>query len=92
MTQDEAQIVGLQALAWIAAQEEVMDLFLGASGATADEIKATAGEPATASAVLDFLAQRDEWVTEFATAQALRPDRVMMARAMLAGPGEMHWT
>ena len=46
VSQDAAEEIGVKALIWLAGNDDLMPVFLGASGASVDDIKASAGEPA----------------------------------------------
>lgn len=92
MTHDAAETLGIQALAWLAADDDLFAVFLGASGASAAEVKAQAGDPAFLGAVLDFLLMDDAWVTAFCDAHGLAYDAPMRARMTLPGGAQMHWT
>ncbi|WP_373353777.1 DUF3572 domain-containing protein [Pseudoroseicyclus sp. CXY001] len=92
MTPERAEIVGLQALAWLVAEEELLPVFLGASGADLAQLRASAGDPAVLASVLDFLLMDDSWVQSFAAEAGCRPEELRLARAVLPGAEEMNWT
>ncbi len=92
MRQDQAETVGLQALAWMASQEEVFGAFLGASGASAGDVAEAAGRPEFLGAVLDFVMMEDAWVMAFCDGAGLAYGVPMQARAVLPGGEMFHWT
>lgn len=92
MTRDEAETVGLQALAWLAANDDLFGTFLGASGASAADAMAAAGRPDFLGAVLDFVLMEDAWVVAFCTEAGLPYTRPALARAALPGGQAFHWT
>ena len=92
MSQDSAETVALEALGWLAGHDELLPVFLGASGASQDDLRARATDPEFLGAVLDFVAMDDAWVTAFCDAQGLGYDVPMRARAALPGGSEMNWT
>lgn len=92
MDRNSAETVGIRALGWLAAQDDLFAAFLAASGAAVAEVRARAGDPAFLAAVLDFLLQNDEYVLAFADAAALAPEVPMQAAAALAGSAGAHWT
>jgi hypothetical protein len=92
MRQEMAETVAAQALAWLAADEELLGVFLGASGASAADLRASAGSPEFLGSVLDFLAMDDAWVTRFCDSAQLPYTAVMEARAALPGGAQVHWT
>lgn len=92
MTQDHAETIGLRALGWLAGNEELLPVFLGATGASEVDLRTRAAEPEFLGAVLDFLMMDDAWVTGFCDAQGLGYDVPMRARAALPGGQETSWT
>ena len=90
--QDRAETVAIQALGWMAGNDEVLGQFMGASGASIDDLRAGAGDPAFLGALLDFLMLEDAWVIAFCDAAGLPYDAPMRARAALPGGAQMHWT
>lgn len=91
-SQDAAETLGLQALAWLAGNEDLLPVFLGSTGASEADVKASASDPAFLGAVLDFLMMDDAWVVAFCDSIALPYDRLMMARAALPGGEQVNWT
>lgn len=92
MTHSQAEILALKALGWIVAQDELRPVFVGATGQGEADLAARAGEADFQAAVLDFLCMDDTWVIGFCDAEKIDYAGPMTARAVLAGPGAMHWT
>ncbi len=92
LSQESAEVVGLKALEWLLGDEEVLAVFMGSTGASADDVRAGAADPAFLGAVLDFILMDDAWVQSMCDATALTYDKPMMARAMLPGGEAVHWT
>ncbi len=65
MTPEAAETIALQALAWLAANDELWPVFLGASGSSAEDAQAGARDPAYLGSVLEFLTMDDNWVMAF---------------------------
>ncbi|WP_299742423.1 DUF3572 domain-containing protein [uncultured Tateyamaria sp.] len=91
-SQESAEVVGLQAIAWMVGNEELLPVFLGATGASEADMRAGVGDPAFLGGLLDFIMMDDAWVAEFCDAQGLTYDTPMRARMALPGGGEVHWT
>ena len=92
MTTAEAERVALEALAWIASTDDLLDVFLGASGMAIGELRQGAGNPETLAAVLDFLCMDDAWIRAFGDAYGLAYDAPLRARSALPGGVQLHWT
>ncbi|WP_333815328.1 DUF3572 domain-containing protein [Tabrizicola sp.] len=92
MQPEAAQVLALQALGWIAAEDELFPLFLGATGANLGDLRARAADPDFLAAVLDFLLQDDRWVVAFCDAQGQAYTAPQAARAALPGGAVVDWT
>ena len=92
MKSDYAETVGLRALAWIVQNDALRDIFLGASGASTDDLRTGATDPAFLGSILEFICMDDAWVVEFCDANELDYTTPMMARQMLPGGEQVHWT
>ena len=92
MTPESAEIIALQALAWIVGQDDLRDVFLGSTGASVDDLRTRAGEADFQGAVLGFLLMDDAWVMDFCQAHGLPNETPYQAQQSLPGQGEVHWT
>lgn len=92
MSPDQAETLALNALLWIAADPERSGPFLAASGASAEDLRARAGDPEFLGFVLDFLLGADENVIGFAESAHCAPEDVLRARAGLPGGDLPNWT
>ena len=90
--QDRAETVALQALAWLASNDEVLPVFLGATGASLSDLSGQAPNPVFLGSVLDFLLMDDTWVMGFCDSVGLAYEAPMQARAALPGGEAVHWT
>lgn len=91
-TRETAETLAIGALEWLVGNDELLPVFLGASGAGMDDLKAGASDPAFLGAVLDFILMDDAWVMAFCNTHSIPYDRLMQARAALPGGQQMHWT
>ncbi len=89
---ESAEILALQALGWLASDEELLPVFLGATGAGMDDLKTRAQDPEFLASVLDFLLMDDRWIAGFCDAMSAPYDRPMRARAALPGGAQVNWT
>ncbi len=92
MRQEIAEMIAVKALAWLAGNDELMPVFLGATGSSAEDLRAQAQDPAFLVAVLDFLTMDDAWVIAFCDAHGLGYEDPLQARHALPGGEQMHWT
>ena len=92
MRQELAETIALQALAWLAADEDMLGNFCGATGMVPGDLRDAAEDPEFLAGVLDFLILDDAWVQAFADATGLSPDAPIRARSALPGGAAPHWT
>jgi len=92
MQRTQAEAVAVQALGWLAANDELLPVFLGSTGAAAADLRAQADDPGFLGSVLDFLTMDDRWVVAFCDAAGVAYETPMRARAALPGGEQVHWT
>jgi len=92
MSPETAQTIALNALGWLASNDELCPLFLGSTGSSIDDLRAQATDPAFQSSVLEFLTMDDAWVIAFCDAHDLKYDQPLRARYSLPGAESVHWT
>ena len=90
--QESAETIALQALAWLVGNEDLLPVFLGATGASVNDLAKSAKQPAFLGSVLDFLVMDDAWVVAFCDTINLPYQAPMQARAALPGGEQMNWT
>ena len=89
---EASETLALQALGWLAANEELLPVFLGATGASVDDLKTQATQPEFLGSVLDFITMDDAWVVAFCDAVQVDYAAPLQARHALPGGGQVHWT
>lgn len=92
MKQESAEAIALQALAFLIGDDELRGVFMGATGASADDMRSRAGDPEFLISVLDFLMMDDAWVMRFCDAGGLDYTAPQTARQALPGGAQVHWT
>lgn len=91
-TRESAETLAIRCLGWLLSNDELTPVFMGATGAGADDLRRNATDPAFLAGVLDFLMMNDNWVIDFCAAAQVPNDAPMQARALLPGGQEEHWT
>ncbi|CUH53219.1 DUF3572 domain-containing protein [Shimia marina] len=92
MSQDFAETVALKALGWLVTQDEVVSVFLGATGASVEDLRVRAGDSDFMGSVLEFLTMDDAWVVAFCDANELAFEVPLQAAHQLLGASRAHWT
>lgn len=82
---EEAEVLALQALGFLAAEPERLARFMDLSGLGLDAIRASASDPAFLGGVLDHLLTDQSLLLIFAEEHGLKPDRVGQLRRKLPG-------
>jgi hypothetical protein len=92
MILDRAEEIALLALGWLAGNDDLMPVFLGASGASSEDLRNGANDPAYLGSVLDFILMDDAWVVACCDALSLPYETLMQARQKLPGGELPNWT
>jgi hypothetical protein len=90
--QETAEILALQALEWLAGQEDLVNSFLGGSGLSPSDLARIGGDPVLMAAVLDFVLEDEPRLLAFCADTGIAPTAPMAARAHLPGGDVPHWT
>jgi hypothetical protein len=85
MNTENAEILALQGLGWLAGDEDGLQRFLNLSGLDAAALRASAGTSDMNVAVLDFLLAHEDLLTRFCEAEAVAPRDLHLARHRLGG-------
>ena len=92
LSQDAVDQVALKAIVWLAGNDELLPVFMGATGADEAAFRTGLANPEFQASVLDFLLMDDAWVIAFCDSEAMPYDRLMQARGALPGGAQVHWT
>jgi hypothetical protein len=83
MVADQAEIVALQALAFLAEDAQRLGTFLALTGLGPEELRAQAREPHLLAAVLDHLLRNESQLLVFAAEYKIAPELIGQAHALL---------
>jgi hypothetical protein len=92
MPRPQAEALAVSALAWMVGDDKLIGRFLATAGAAPGDLRARAAEPEFLGFVLDFLLADETALIAFATAENIRPEQPMRARAALPGGDLSNWT
>lgn len=92
LAKDSAEVVAIEALSWLVGNDELLPVFLGATGSDEGDLRRRAGDPEFLASVLDFLLMDDAWVTAFCDSAGYTYDYPLRARAALPGGAQVNWT
>ncbi|MFW2588043.1 DUF3572 domain-containing protein [Sagittula sp. SSi028] len=91
-TRETAETLGLQAMAWLAGNDELLPVFMGATGASEQDFRQNLQDPVFQGSVLDFLMMDDAWVVDFCDSIGIPYTALAEARMALPGGEQTHWT
>lgn len=81
----DAEVIALKALGFLASDEDRMSRFMGLTGLTPQAIRKHAGEPSFLGGVLDHVLADQTLLLVFAEGEGVSPDVVVKARRKLPG-------
>lgn len=85
LSTEDAETLGLQALAFIAGEERALLGLIAESGLAPDSLGRAAGDAAFLGCVLDFMLRDEALLLAFCDAQDLPPELPAQARTLLPG-------
>ncbi|MEH6545300.1 MAG: DUF3572 domain-containing protein [Sneathiella sp.] len=85
MNQEQSEILGLQALAYIAGDEKILNWFMTETGMSPADIGNVKDPNEILAGVLDFLLAHEETLIEFCEQQSVPPTSPARARRFLPG-------
>ncbi|MDE0208335.1 MAG: DUF3572 domain-containing protein [Boseongicola sp.] len=92
LSEESAEILAIKALSWLVGNDELLPVFLGATGATEADLRLRSKDLEFLASVLDFLLMDDAWVHEFCNVAGYAGDFPLRARFALPGGAQVNWT
>lgn len=92
MPNEEAEILATRALAWLAADPDLMAGFFGSTGLGPQDVAAAVTQPEGLAAIMDYIFSDDHLVLRAAEHLGVSPEKLIHARAQLPGGDLPHWT
>ena len=85
LNREQAEILALEALAWLAGQPEAIARFLTISGLETSDLRLAVGDSGLQASVLDYLLANESLLLDFCQSASLKPQAVHTARYRLGG-------
>ncbi|WP_166416651.1 DUF3572 domain-containing protein [Cochlodiniinecator piscidefendens] len=92
MKREIAETEAIKILGWLIANDELLPIFLGASGSSEADLRQGMADPAFLGSVLDFIVMDDAWIVSCCDDLGISYETPMHARQALPGGGQVHWT
>ena len=84
-TPENAEILALEGLGWLAGDETGIARFMDQAGIDAATLRESAGSPGTGLAVLEFLLGHEDLLLRFCESTGTEPKALHLARHQLGG-------
>ena len=84
-TPENAEILALEGLGWLAGEENEIQRFMDQAGIDAATLRDAAGSPGMGLAVLDFLLGNEDLLLRFCESAGIAPKALHLARHQLGG-------
>lgn len=85
MNQEDAEILAIRALGFIADDEDRLTRLIALTGLAADDLRQRATDPGFLGALLDFLLEDERMLMEFVARTGIRPEDPYAARRRFPG-------
>jgi hypothetical protein len=82
---ETSQTIALKALGYLAADDELLEPFLGSTGFVVGDLRAGTTDSAFLAGVLDYFLQNEALLLAFAASEELAPETIVRARQRLPG-------
>jgi len=82
---ETSQTIALKALGYLAADDELLEPFLGVTGLVVGDLRAGATDSAFLAGILDYFLQNEALLLAFAASEELAPETIVRARQRLPG-------
>ncbi|HRF09521.1 MAG TPA: DUF3572 domain-containing protein [Xanthobacteraceae bacterium] len=86
LTKQEAELIGIAGLSYLAADPERLGRFLAVTGLGPENVRTAARDPGFLPALLDYLLANEADLVAFAEEMNLRPEKIGAARDVLSPP------
>jgi hypothetical protein len=85
MNAEEAQIMALNALVFLASDDDRLLDFVAITGLALEDVRDSADNPVMLAGVMDYVLHNEPLLIAFAEDHSLAPDQVVLARNYLPG-------
>ncbi|MCC5975304.1 MAG: DUF3572 domain-containing protein [Rubellimicrobium sp.] len=91
MTPEHAETIALKAVNWLVGTEDILPVFLGATGSSPNDLRERLDDRAFLGGVLAFVTLDDAWVLSFCAEAGLAHDQPLRACLVLSGETGVDW-
>jgi Protein of unknown function (DUF3572). len=92
MNKETAEIRALEVLTWVLSEDDLIQVFMGATGASQDDFRSNTSNHEFLISILDFVLMDDNWVISCSTFMNIDPSQIQVIKMSLDGGQEVNWT
>ena len=92
MDREIAETRALEVLTWVLSEDDLIQVFMGATGASQNDLRSNTLSHELLLSILDFVLMDDRWVISCSKFLNIDPSQIQLIRMSLDGGQEVTWT
>ena len=92
MDREIAETSALEVLTWVLSEDDLIQVFMGATGASQNDLRSNTLSHEFLISILDFVLMDDRWVISCSKFLNIDPSQIQLIRMSLDGGQDMTWT
>ena len=92
MDREIAETRALEVLNWVLSEDDLIQVFMGATGASQNDLRSNTLSHEFLLSILDFVLMDDRWVISCSKFLNIDPSQIQLIRMSLDGGQEVTWT
>ena len=92
MDREIAETRALEVLTWVLSEDDLIQVFMGATGASQNDLRSNTLSHELLLSILDFVLMDDRWVISCSKFLNIDPSQIQLVRMSLDGGQDMTWT
>ena len=92
MDKEIAETRALEVLTWVLSEGDLIQVFMGATGASQNDMRSNTLSHQFLISILDFVLMDDRWVISCSKFLNIDPSQIQLIRMSLDGGQEVNWT
>ena len=92
MDRETAETRALEVLTWVLSEDDLIQVFMGATGASQNDLRSNTLSHEFLLSILDFVLMDDRWVISCSKFLNIDPSQIQLIRMSLDGGQEVTWT
>ena len=92
MDREIAETKALEVLTWVLSEDDLIQVFMGATGASQNDLRSNTLSHELLLSILDFVLMDDRWVISCSKFLNIDPSQIQLIRMSLDGGQDMTWT